>query len=121
MTEVPALPAGEAPPADEFRMSLAEHLTELRTRLVRVTLSVLLLGGVSLVFAREVYGFLMRPVGAWMVASRDDTQNTTWRQAAAPVAVRTCHPAEDFSTLTALEFSWSRAPVASALLAIIRA
>lgn len=49
-------------PPDEFRMSLAEHLTELRTRLVRVTLSVLLLGGVSLVFAREVYGFLMRPV-----------------------------------------------------------
>lgn len=58
----PTLPAGAAAPPDEFRMSLAEHLTELRSRLLRVTISVLVLGGVSLVFAREVYGFLMRPV-----------------------------------------------------------
>ncbi len=47
---------------DEFKMSLSEHLTELRTRLLRVTISVLVLGGASMVFAKEIYGFLMRPV-----------------------------------------------------------
>ena len=43
-------------------MSLMEHLGELRTRLLRVTIAVLILGLGSLVFAREVYGLLMRPV-----------------------------------------------------------
>ena len=43
-------------------MSLMEHLNELRKRLLRVTIGVLVLGGLSLVFAREIYGFLMRPV-----------------------------------------------------------
>jgi sec-independent protein translocase protein TatC len=52
----------EAEKPDEFRMSLADHLTELRSRLLRVTLSVLVLGSVSLIYARELYGFLMRPV-----------------------------------------------------------
>lgn len=49
-------------PVDEFRMSLMEHLGELRQRLLRFTIAVLVLGGASLVFAREVYGLLMRPV-----------------------------------------------------------
>lgn len=48
--------------ADEFRMSLMEHLTELRQRLLRVTIAVLVLGVLSLTFAREIYGLLMRPV-----------------------------------------------------------
>lgn len=52
----------KAPPPDEFRMSLMEHLTELRSRLVRFTVAVLVLGMASLVFARELYGLLMRPV-----------------------------------------------------------
>ncbi len=43
-------------------MSLAEHLTELRARLVKCTLAVLVLGGVSLVFARPIFGLLMKPV-----------------------------------------------------------
>ncbi len=47
---------------DEFRMSLMEHLTELRQRLLRVTIAVLVLGVGSLAFAREIYGLLMRPV-----------------------------------------------------------
>ncbi len=51
-----------AEPQDEFRMSLMEHLGELRKRLLRVTVAVLVLGLGSLVFAREVYGLLMRPV-----------------------------------------------------------
>jgi sec-independent protein translocase protein TatC len=49
-------------PRDEFRMSLMEHLTELRKRLLRVTLAVAVLGTASLIFAREIYGLLMRPV-----------------------------------------------------------
>lgn len=47
---------------DEFRMSLMEHLGELRTRLMRFTIAVLILGFASLIFAREIYGLLMRPV-----------------------------------------------------------
>jgi sec-independent protein translocase protein TatC len=47
---------------DELKMSLLEHLSELRQRLLRVTIAVVVLGGLSLAFAREVYGILMRPV-----------------------------------------------------------
>jgi sec-independent protein translocase protein TatC len=46
----------------QVRMSLADHLQELRTRLLRFTLSVLVLGVVSLVFARPIFGLLMTPV-----------------------------------------------------------
>jgi sec-independent protein translocase protein TatC len=41
---------------------LMDHLGELRTRLIRVVISVLLLGIGSLVFAKTLYGLLMRPV-----------------------------------------------------------
>lgn len=58
-TDAPA--EGRATP-DEFRMSLAEHLGELRSRLLRVVIAVLVLGGGSLVFAKTIYGLLMRPV-----------------------------------------------------------
>ncbi|MBN9682998.1 MULTISPECIES: twin-arginine translocase subunit TatC [unclassified Corallococcus] len=43
-------------------MSLAEHLTELRSRLVKCSLAVLVLGAVSLIFAKPIFGVLMRPV-----------------------------------------------------------
>jgi sec-independent protein translocase protein TatC len=58
-------PAGALPPGVEpesFKMSLFEHLTELRTRLMRVTIAVTVLGFASLIFARPIYGLLMRPV-----------------------------------------------------------
>jgi sec-independent protein translocase protein TatC len=55
MTAVPKGP-------DDFKMSLFEHLAELRTRLIRVVIAVVVLGAASLTFAREIYGFLMRPV-----------------------------------------------------------
>lgn len=47
---------------DDLKMSLLEHLGELRSRLMRVTIAVLVLGLGSLIFAREIYGLLMRPV-----------------------------------------------------------
>src|SRR5262249_54520940 len=46
----------------QARMSLSEHLGELRSRLLRVVIAVLVLGGAGLVYAREIFGFLMRPV-----------------------------------------------------------
>lgn len=52
----------EAAHPDDIKMSLMEHLGELRTRLMRCTVSVLVLGLASLIFARELYGLLMRPV-----------------------------------------------------------
>jgi sec-independent protein translocase protein TatC len=54
--------ADEAKTPEEYKMSLFEHLAELRTRLTRVVITVLVLGVVSLAFAREIYGFLMRPI-----------------------------------------------------------
>src|SRR4051812_19586511 len=46
----------------ELRMSLMEHLEELRSRLLKVTLVALVLGGVSLAFAKPIFGLLMKPV-----------------------------------------------------------
>jgi len=42
-------------------MKLSEHLGELRTRLFRCVVAVLVLGLVSLVFSREIFGLLMKP------------------------------------------------------------
>ncbi len=53
--DVTAEPEGE-------RLSLAQHLGELRSRLLRCTLAVLGLGILGLVFARPIFGALMRPV-----------------------------------------------------------
>ena len=46
----------------QARMSLSEHLGELRSRLLRVVIAVLVLGAAGLVFARPIFGFLMKPV-----------------------------------------------------------
>lgn len=46
----------------EVRMSLVEHLTELRSRLLKCTIAVFVLGIVALIFARPLFGMLMRPV-----------------------------------------------------------
>ena len=47
---------------NELRMSLFEHLAELRSRLVKCTIAVLVLGVASLIFAKPIFGLLMRPV-----------------------------------------------------------
>src|SRR5512140_1029981 len=43
-------------------MSLSEHLTELRSRLLRAVMAIVVLGIASLVYARALFAFLMRPV-----------------------------------------------------------
>ena len=55
MTDAPAESA-------EARMTLFDHLSELRGRLLKVTLAAGVLGVSSLVFSRWIYGLLMRPV-----------------------------------------------------------
>lgn len=54
--------AAPQPEPLQARMSLAEHLGELRSRLLRVVIAVLVLGAAGLVFARPIFGFLMKPV-----------------------------------------------------------
>ncbi len=46
----------------QARMSLADHLRELRSRLLRVVIAVLVLGCAGLYWARDIFGFLMKPV-----------------------------------------------------------
>jgi sec-independent protein translocase protein TatC len=43
-------------------MTLLDHLNELRSRLFKVVVAVLVLGVGSLVFSKLIFGFLMRPV-----------------------------------------------------------
>lgn len=43
-------------------MTLLGHLGELRSRLMKVSLAVVVMGGLSLFFCRDVFGFLMKPV-----------------------------------------------------------
>lgn len=45
-----------------LKMTLLEHLAELRRRLGKVALAILVLGGVSLAFSKVLFGVLMRPV-----------------------------------------------------------
>src|SRR5262249_58474213 len=46
----------------QSRMSLSEHLGELRSRLLRVVIAVVVLGAAGLVFARPIFVVLMKPV-----------------------------------------------------------
>lgn len=48
--------------SEESRMPLVEHLKELRGRLIRCVIAVVILGGISLIFSRQIFAVLMRPV-----------------------------------------------------------
>lgn len=50
------------PQGGELRMSFWEHLGELRRRLLRVLLAVLVLGALSLAFSEEIFRFLVQPI-----------------------------------------------------------
>lgn len=49
-------------PTNEKRMPLLEHIGELRKRLIRCVIAIVILGGLSLAFARPIFFVLMRPV-----------------------------------------------------------
>ena len=53
--------SGVLPPG-EVRMSLVDHLTELRRRLIKFVVAALLFGVAGLAFARPLFGLLMQPV-----------------------------------------------------------
>src|SRR5260370_4477423 len=55
-------PDDRSPVNTELRMSLMGHLKELRTRLLRCVIAVFVLGVASLVYSKEIFGLLMRPV-----------------------------------------------------------
>jgi sec-independent protein translocase protein TatC len=52
-----------APEAEAATMPLMEHLVELRNRLIRVFIALFITTGISFVFARQAFLFLMRPLG----------------------------------------------------------
>jgi sec-independent protein translocase protein TatC len=52
---------GEAVPT-EAKMSLLDHLTELRARLWKAIVAIAIFGGFSLAYARDLFEILMRPV-----------------------------------------------------------
>jgi len=47
---------------DELKLSLLDHLKELRTRLFRITLAILVLGTLSLAFAEDLFRLLVLPI-----------------------------------------------------------
>ena len=47
---------------DDFRMSLLEHLGELRSRLLRSTIAILVLSVAGMLVARPVFAWLMKPI-----------------------------------------------------------
>lgn len=50
------------PASEDLRLSLFDHLRELRTRLFKCTLAILILGGLSLSFSRELFHLLVVPI-----------------------------------------------------------
>ena len=56
--------AFEVKDIDESQAPLMDHLIELRTRLIRAILALLLAFGVCLYFASDILGFLIRPLTA---------------------------------------------------------
>jgi sec-independent protein translocase protein TatC len=55
---------------DRSSMSFLDHLDELRTRLIRVAIFVIVAFGVSWAFSDRIYNFLQVPVRAAMVAAK---------------------------------------------------
>jgi len=61
--EQPLPPPAVAPPGDESVMSLVDHLSELRTRLFRVIITVAITSAIGFYFATPVRIFLQAPLG----------------------------------------------------------
>jgi len=74
----PSLKNNESLPAEDpdAQMSLMEHLTELRDRLVRASLALLIATAISFIFANRLVEFLTIPVGGReMLQSIEVTEN----------------------------------------------
>jgi sec-independent protein translocase protein TatC len=74
----PSLKNNESLPAEDpdAQMSLMEHLTELRDRLVRASLALLIATAISFIFANRLVEFLTVPVGGReMLQSIEVTEN----------------------------------------------
>jgi sec-independent protein translocase protein TatC len=63
VTGLPESPPPAAPPADETVMSLVDHLGELRTRIFRSIIAVVVGSAIGYYFATDVRVFLQRPLG----------------------------------------------------------
>ena len=49
---------------DETQAPLLDHLIELRTRLLRAAIALMIAFAVCLYFAEDIFGFLVRPLTA---------------------------------------------------------
>ena len=76
--DTPSLQDPEALPAEDLdaQMGLMEHLTELRDRLVRASLALIIATAISFIFANRLVGFLTLPLGGRdMLQSIEVTEN----------------------------------------------
>jgi sec-independent protein translocase protein TatC len=62
--------AAESRSGDEGRMTLIEHLTELRSRLIKIVLAVLGGAAIAFVFYPQIFDFLLRPYETVVGADR---------------------------------------------------
>lgn len=59
----PVLPGADPDdPVEAYRMPLLDHLTELRSRLIKALVAALVCCGVALFFSQEIWGLLVRPM-----------------------------------------------------------
>jgi sec-independent protein translocase protein TatC len=65
----------DAPDREEAVMPLMEHLKELRTRLIRAALALMVTSIASFAFAKEVFVILMRPLGNGQVQALRPTES----------------------------------------------
>ncbi|HUU83839.1 MAG TPA: twin-arginine translocase subunit TatC [Phycisphaerae bacterium] len=65
-SDPPSTPAPQQPkpddPVDQVRMSFGDHLEELRTRIIRALIGMLIATVVSLIYSRDVLVILLRPL-----------------------------------------------------------
>jgi sec-independent protein translocase protein TatC len=65
----------DAPAAEEGVMPLMEHLKELRTRLIRAAIALMVTTAASFVYTKEVFLILLRPLGTATVQALKPTES----------------------------------------------
>ena len=74
MSDAPA-PTTGVPEGEPGVMPLMEHLKELRTRLIRAFIALFVTTGISFVFAKQVFVFLLAPLGEGTVQALKPTES----------------------------------------------